>query len=537
MKINATTENTADTVNSAIEETTLNYVNGKFILENVSNPKLRLKLFQNPCWTNLGNDAYETGNLGAAVAFRRYGVDNVEKLFKQTFQTHYALPNLPPLPDLDPHQIEGLKWILSRKRSYLAHAPGAGKTAQAIIASCLSESTGQTVLIVPPSLTLNWEREIYRFSPWVGNYSRVAIVPTSDKKDRMDWSAGFIICPDSMLSKPWVYDRLHRMEKKFIAVDEASRLKDSLSERSLAFYGGTSKGTRYPGLFRKARHVVFLDGSPMPNRPIELWAPTFALHPEAIDCRDIDDFGYRYCGAKPNAYGQWEYLFSSNEAELREKLRKDFMHVVTESELSHPERQRSMVMMNVDVRSAEHKTWERSHLGQIPSTGLSEDLSQGDMARFRRELGVRKVPWVAKYVAERLREKNESILVFAWHREVCLSLGEALGKWNPGVIMGGTPSAEREKYFAEFQSGARKILILNIAAGGRGHNLQRADRVIFAEWSWTDELNKQCEKRASRRGNDREYVRCEYLVNPGSMDEPVLSSVFTKQRRVERIIG
>ncbi len=105
------------------------------------------------------------------------------------------------------------------------------------------------------------------------------------------------------------------------------------------------------------------------------------------------------------------------------------------------------------------------------------------------------------------------------------------------MVIGGTSATEREKIFANFQAGTRKLIIGNIQAMGRGHNLQRADRVIFGEFSWTDELNKQCEKRASRRGSEKDFVRCEYIVCPGSIDEKVLSSVFTKEKRVKRVIG
>lgn len=493
------------------------------------------RIARDPYWTCVGTGVYETTNLRAAAAFRKHSDERAEKIFNRAFQTHYAIPELPPLPELDPHQRAGLEWILGRKRSYLAHAPGAGKTAQAILSAYLCKGSGQVLFIVPPSLTLNWAREIEKVSAWVDRWPDYAIVPQSVKQDTMNWEAEIIICPDSMLTRPWVYTRLRVMSKKLIAVDEASRFKDYEASRSIAFYGGRSDDRVYPGLFQNARHVVFMDGSPMPNRPIELWAPTIALHPEAIDCRDRDDFGYRYCGAKPNERGVWEYLYSSHEAELQAKLQKDFMHVVTEDRLSHPERLRSLLFVNKDVRSHEHKSWERKHLSSIDFS--SEDASQGELARFRRELGLEKVDWIASYVGDRLHEKNESILLFAWHREVCETLYKRLVEWKPGLVIGGTPPILRERYFDDFQKGKRKLLIMNIAAGGRGHNLQRADRVIFGEFSWTDELNKQCEKRASRRGNDKAHTRCEYIVAPGSMDERVMSSLFTKQKRVERIIG
>lgn len=511
--------------------------NGKFRLEEVTRDA-RLHLMKNTdYWTCISSSVCETKSLRAAAHFRSVADETVGKIFKRTLQEHYELPRMPPLPELDPHQLEGLKWILSRKRSYLAHAPGAGKTAQAILAACLCRGSGHALFIVPPSLTVNWVREIEKVTAWADVWPVIGVVPGSDRRHEMDWQADFIVCPDSMLTKLWVYNRLRLMKKKLIAVDEASRFKEPTSERSLAFYGGVNGDKAYPGLFRDARHVVFLDGSPMPNRPIELWAPTYALHPQAIDYMERDDFGYRYCGAKPNERGVWEYLHSSNEAELQAKLTKDFMHVVKEERLSHPERLRSMHFLTDDVRSSEQKTWERRHLSQINLRDLSDEDAKGEMARFRRELGMRKVPHIAAYVSERLRDKNESILLFAWHREVCTSLMDALIEFNPGVIIGGVNAETREHVFAQFQAGTRKLIIGNISAMGRGHNLQAASRVIFGEFSWTDELNKQCEKRASRRGNESLFTRCEYIVSPGSMDEVVLSSLFTKQKRVEKIIG
>jgi SNF2 family DNA or RNA helicase len=507
-----------------------------FLFADVSRSDIREKLRSDPYWDDIGNDAFATKNLGAAKLYRQYGSPSVEKFFRRTFQEKYILVDWPWISTeqgFDPHQIDGVNWVLSRKRSYLAHAPGSGKTCEAISAAILSEGPGPVLFIVPPQLTVNWEREIHKFAAWFNVWPAIGIIPTSEGKDSAPWRADFIICPDSMLTKDWVYEQLRARKWKFIAVDEASRFKEQTAERSVAFYGGSTGKVHWPGIFRDARHVVFLDGSPMPNRPIELWAPTYALHPEAIDCLDYDDFGYRYCGGGPNERGVWEYKYSRNEAELKEKLQKDFMHVVTEDQISSPERLRSMLFMDSDVRSMEQKTWERRHLSDIRFADLDEKSSKGDLARFRKELGLRKVPWVVRYVKQRL-EQNESILLFAWHREVCEALGEAL---DCPVIYGGTNPQHREEFFQKFQKGDKRPLVMNIAAGGRGHNLQRADRAVFAEFSWSDEMNRQCEHRGARRGNRAEFFRSDYIVCPRSMDEPVLQSVFTKQRRVKAVIG
>lgn len=507
---------------------------GKFLLQEVSCTKVRAKLAKSAHWSNVGNDTFQTDDLGAAAAYRECANDHAEKVFNRLFQTHYALPKLPPLPGLDPHQLEGLKWCLHRKRSYLAHAPGAGKTAVAILLACIAQGSGQSIFVVPPGLALNWENEILKFTAWLGVWPAVGIVGRSDTQDRVAWRADFLIVPDSMLSKAWVYDRLQKIKKKVVAVDEASRFKDPVAERSIAFYGGTSGGQRYAGIYQTARHVVFMDGSPMPNRPIELWAPTYALHPQAIDCKSYDDFGYRYCGAKPNERGQWEYLYSSHEEELKRKLQNDFMHVVMEDQLTNPDRLRRMVWMDQDVRTAEYRDWQAAH---IPPRDFAEHQSEGEVARFRKELGMRKVQWVADYVAQRLYTKSESILLFAWHRHVVEALVKALAKWKPRHIYGKTPPEMRERAIAEFQSGKCQLLILNIATAGRGYNLQRANRVVFAEWSWTDELNKQCEHRAARRGSEEFIIPTDYIVAPYSLDHVTLRAVFSKQKRVKRIIG
>jgi len=501
---------------------------------------------------------FSTDNLGAAAKFRGIAVPKVERIFKRIFQEWYRLPRSFGGPKanlhLDDHQVDGIDWILTRKRSYLAHAPGAGKTAQVILAACLAEGEGQTVFVVPPALVKNWEREIWKFTEWLDVFPTIGIVGASDEQESVAWRAQFIIVPDSMLAKPWVYARLEKMKVKFLAVDEASRFKEPTAERTVALFGGRlENGQTYSGIHKKARHAVLLDGSPMPNRPIELWAPVYAMDPESIDCMNYDDFGMRYGGAKPNARGTWEYKYSSHEDELKKRLQKSFMHVVHESELDHPERLRSILVMTDDVRSREHRAWERKN-PIVPLSGVrvvsswSEDRAQGEMARFRRELGIRKVPWVAAYVRDRLEQKGESILLFAWHREVAISLFERLSGHvatephaahvkHVGMVIGGTPPKYREEVFRRFQAGECKVLIMNIAAGGRGHNLPNADRVVFAEYSWTDETNKQAEKRASRRGSHNMHVRCEYVVCPDSMDEIVLNSVFTKEKRVKKVIG
>lgn len=489
---------------------------------------------------------YVTRSIKAALKFKKYADDKAKKVFDRVLVTYYLYP--PKVPGaiegyLDPHQLRGVQWILSRSRSYLAHAPGAGKTAQLITAACLVEGyPGQILFIVPPTLTINWQREIEKFHPKAcqGRQPTVSIIGGINQSFINNWDAQYIIVPDSLITEDYILKQIVKMKWRFIGVDEASRFKEDSSQRSRALFGGKiNDDLRSPGIIQLAPYAVLADGSPMLKRPMELWAPVFAMAPETIDFMDKEQFGFRYCGARPTDRGLWEFKGSANEDELKKKLQASFMHVVTEDELDHPERLRSMVFIK-DVRHQGMKSWEQKHLKDIKFSDINENMSLGDLAKYRVLLGMKKVFPVTNYIIERLKTKGEKILVFAHHQVVVEDLVESLQVrgFKFEAVYGHTPKKLREEIFKKFQAGKLDGIVGNIQAMGRGHNLQRADRAIFAEYSWNDETNKQCEKRASRRGRSKDLpVRSDYLVVPDSLDELVLNSVFTAARRVKRIIG
>ncbi len=471
------------------------------------------------------------------VAVRAAGrADKIaEKVLNRILVRRYPPPERLPT-FLDPHQIEGVKFILARSRAYLAHAPGAGKTCQAIVASL--HLGPQAVFIVPPGLSTNWAREIIKWTEWKNIWPSIYVVGRTSQKENADWSSDFIIVPDSMLTKGWVYERLSKIRPRLLAVDEASRFKEITAERTKALFGG--RGQRiYFGLPPNAKHTVLLDGSPMPNRPMELFGPITGMAGETIDFMSLHDFGVRYCAGYfvSDKYRlDWDYSGASNQEELKERL-KDFMHVVPEDRLNHPERLRSILFIELGEKESMLKAWEKKNLKNFVLKNVDESQSLGSIASHRQRIGESKVEWVINYARERLENKNESILIFAWHREVCRKIVLGLRAFRSELVTGSTDHAARDVIFRRFQDGSCRVIVGNIQAMGRGHNLQRAKRVIFAEYSWTDELNRQCEKRASRKGASHHAVRCDYIVLAGTMDETVLQKVFVKAENVKRVIG
>ena len=66
---------------------------------------------------------------------------------------------------LYPHQVEGLAFLLGRRRSILADDMGLGKTRQSILG--LTEATGEGpyLIVCPASVKRNWVREILMVLP------------------------------------------------------------------------------------------------------------------------------------------------------------------------------------------------------------------------------------------------------------------------------------------------------------------------------------------------------------------------------------
>src|SRR5438270_8167316 len=61
---------------------------------------------------------------------------------------------------LFPHQIEGVAFLLGRRRAILADDMGLGKTRQAIVALRHVAPSGPYLVVCPASVRHNWVREI-----------------------------------------------------------------------------------------------------------------------------------------------------------------------------------------------------------------------------------------------------------------------------------------------------------------------------------------------------------------------------------------
>lgn len=516
---------------------TLTFDKDRFVLHGSSRPSAN--------WNFDGKTkAFSISNIKEAARFRSVADSKAKRIFDKLMLKAMPFPTggllIPKSETLLPFQKEkGVPFILKQNRTYLAHQPGLGKSAQSIVAA--NTRGGQTLIIAPSFLKITWAREITKWS--FKDFPSIAVVPETGRQLKMNWLADYIILSDSMLAKMWVIEALYKINFKSIFIDEAHRFKNPMAIRSVALFGGKIQSrkrvVKSPGLIYNAETVCALSGTPMLAKPIELWSILYAMAPETIDFMSYHSFGFRYGDAFQDDRGRWIFTGSANEAELNKRIMGTFMQRIRKEDVLKdlPSKVREVVVMDTDPRKPDVVQFDEQLSNRLEASGFEAPSDLGGYAIVRHENGLAKVQWVAKMVAEYLfNNPDESIILFAHHRDVVAQLADRLKWYWPEVVQGGITNERRTKIQDAFQSGKCRLIIGNIDAMNLGLTLTKASRVIFCEYAWTPALNEQAEDRAHRIGQ-KDSVFVQYVVLPNSMDEKMLTNILKKQESIERVIG
>src|SRR5690606_22671070 len=247
---------------------------------------------------------------------------------------------------LFPHQIEGVAFLLRRRRAILADDMGLGKTRQAIVAMRNAEPEGPYLVVCPASVKRDWVREIGLVLPGApvrildGDSAPIALeggqAPTATAearrnrgKPRATRAAQLDLWRSAVADGPlprhaWAVvnydilarhvDALERVPWAGLIFDEAHYIKNHGSQRSRHARRLVDAATeRRPG----GPAVYALTGTPLMNRPRDLF-PLLQLagHPMG---RSFLSFAKRYCAAQHNGYG-WVTDGASNLEELAVQL-------------------------------------------------------------------------------------------------------------------------------------------------------------------------------------------------------------------------
>lgn len=431
-----------------------------------------------------------------------------------------------------PFQEDAVRFALARKNSYLALDPGLGKTicAALILSTWNDMQVTNGLYICPPFLTRDAEEKL---RAW-GNFE-VARYPTDKPFYR-----GVLIMPDSHLIRPEALEAIQNLfmvkgvERYVLVVDEAHRYKNESAKRTKALLRK---------IFTSFHRTVFMSGTPLSNRPMELYSILNAAAPETIDRMTRFEYGMRFCAGFEGQWG-WDFSGASNMRELAARVKPKFLLRTKKADVltELPPKIEELFVMGGDEPQALTKLTAHA-VGALPKddTPIKEEIVRelqtvGDphVASYRRLLGLAKVKEAAEIIKGILEDSEESILVFAIHTEVIAELQKKLARNTPLVVTGSTSMSERHMRVQAFQAGASRLFIGNIQAAGVGITLTKATRVIFVEASWVPAENDQAADRCHRIGQ-RDSVLVQYLCFRNSLDRTVLLTNFRKRKITDHI--
>jgi SNF2 family DNA or RNA helicase len=450
------------------------------------------------------------------------------QLLKLSGDPDAALKHAVALADgLFPHQIEGVAFLLGRRRAILADDMGLGKTRQAIVSLRHLTPGGPRLVVCPASVKRNWAREIAIVAP---DAPILVIEGTSSISPAGEW----IVINYDILGRH--IDNLLRVPWAALVFDEAHYLKNHTSARSkLARQLTLAAAAATPTLA-----VQLLTGTPLTSRPRDLFVLLqLVAHPLG---RSFLAFARRYCAAEKGEYG-WKTGGASNIEELTVQLHGVMLRRSKDDVLALPPKLRTWLPVAVPAGTGAQAIKKVFELlaGKDSRPSQSRDVAlrrRGKLLAFlveaRQALAFAKVTSTLEFIRGAI-DQGEKIIVFSCFDDPVQKLAKELGS-TAVIVTGKTPAAMRQPLVDRFQNDADvRVFIANIIAGGTGLNLTAATQVVFNDLDWVPTNHWQAEDRAYRIGQTR-TVNVTYFIARDTIDDFVQAVLETKAALVNAIV-
>ena len=424
--------------------------------------------------------------------------------------------------ELRDYQVEGFAWLSRLARwgagACLADDMGLGKTVQAIAVMLERAAEGPCLVVAPTSVCPNWQAEIARFAPTLTTHrlstasDRAALIAGLGARDVLICSYGLLHqAAEALAARPW----------QMAVLDEAQAIKNAETKRAQASVG------------LHAGFRLTLSGTPVENDLDELWSLFNFINPGLLGSRE--SFQKRF--AVP--------IERDRDKQARQALRtliRPFLLRRTKAAVLTELPARTEQTVTIEMSDAERSFYEALRQRAVDTIAALDASSSkrkiqilAEITRLRRgccnpalidaEAGVSsgKLEAFLALVQDLVRNRHRALVFsqFTGHLALVRAALDAAGI-RYEYLDGSTPSAERERRVAAFQSGDAALFLISLRAGGTGLNLTAADYVVHLDPWWNPAVEDQASDRAHRIGQTRP-VTIYRLIMQDSIEERILS--------------
>src|SRR5215203_180333 len=426
-----------------------------------------------------------------------------------------------------PYQNAGISYAMQRPSTLIADEMGLGKTIQAIGVINTDPSVKRVLVVCPATIKLNWKNELTK---WLVRPLSIGIVnggvPETD----------IVIINYDILGK-W-YNELVSVGWDLLIVDEVHKVKNPKAQRTQFLLGKWDKDPAKVIKPITAKRRLFMTGTPIVNRPVELWPILHAIDPFGIG-RNYKAYTQRYCDAHHNGYA-WDVSGASNLQELQLKLRTSFMVRRLKQDVLKelPAKRRQIVVITPTGAAAKAVAAEKDAFTKV-GIDYEEDVTKlvektvafELLSKLRHDTAVAKIPYVVSFLQVAMEDYDSKIVLMLHHHDV----GHAIAEAFPGsaIVTGEVAVNKRQAEVDRFQNDPKcRLFIGSIQAAGVGITLTAASHVVFAELDWVPGNVSQAEDRCHRIGQT-DSVLVQHLVFDASIDARMAGIIVRKQALID----
>jgi len=285
-------------------------------------------------------------------------------------------------------------------------------------------------------------------------------------------------------------------------------------------------------LGKNIEHIIALTGTPIENRPIEIYNAWKLIDP--VGCPNYMYYTQHFCNAHNNGFGI-NINGASNTLELNSILTSTIMIRRKKSDVLKelPEKIRSFVPLEL-ANKTEYREAEKDFIAFVKKEkGLEAAQRASNAESFAKIEGLKQlavkgklkqaIEWITDFL-----ESDQKLVVFAIHKFVIEKLEEEF-KDVCVKIDGSVSIPLRQKAVEEFQGNEKvKLFIGNIQSSGVGITLTAASNVAFLELPWSPSAAQQAEDRCHRIGQ-KNAVTVHFLLSQNTIEEKLAQIIDTKQ--------
>lgn len=429
------------------------------------------------------------------------------------------------------HQVEGTTFLRQRERAALFDEQGLGKSKQLIDAVAAEIEAGTlkgALVICPNGLKSTWAGEIERFStlPY-------AVFGAGRKARRTAFSslraAFYVINYEAVAAELPSLRALLRFKAMALVLDESHRIKTPDASVTKAVLQ----------LRSDAKRRYLLTGTPVANKPDDLWSQIFFLDDGAALGTTFEEFQKRY-GTSASGYQAVD--------DLRDRVGGLSLRRLKRDALKLPPKEVRRVVVDLEATQQamydklrrELSLWVKSLTGEQVLREVEAILARlvrlAQLASNPRLLdaGYEDVPAkfkaLDKLLAKYLREPEQKVIIWTSFVGNIAELAVRYERFSPVVLHGEVSTQERDHAVRSFrQKKSVRLLIANPAAAREGLTLTEANVAIYVDRTFNLVDYLQSQDRIHRISQQR---ACEIilLIGRATIDEFVDFSLEQKHR-------